>query len=61
MERVCKTLFKSALSLKNEMPATDYPGHQPRRASIETWLDRLLKYSLLPDYKEFVSFQKRRA
>jgi transposase len=57
--RICKTFFKSALSLKNEMSGTDYLGHQPRRVSIENRLDRLLKYSLPPDHKELVSFHKR--
>lgn len=57
--RICKTLFKSALSLKNEMLETDYLGHQPQRVSIEKRLDRLLKYTLPLDYKELVSFRKR--
>lgn len=57
--RVCKNLFKSALSLKNEMSETDYLGHQFQRLSIENRLDRLLKYTVPPGHKELVSFQKR--
>jgi len=57
--RICKTLFKSALTLKNNMSSTDYLGHQPQKALLEKRLDRLLRYRLPPDYRELVSFQKR--
>jgi len=57
--RVCKTLFKTALCLKSNMATTDYLTHQPQRSLIENRLDRLLKYSLPPEHKELVSFQKR--
>jgi len=57
--RVCKALFKSAISLKNKMGCNDYytKGHQ--RLTIEKRLDRLLDYCLPKEHKELVSFQKR--
>ncbi len=57
--RVCKALFKSALALKNNMPPTAYLDHQPRRATLEKRMDRLLIYGLPPEHKELVSFRNR--
>jgi transposase len=58
--RVCKTLFKSAIELKNQMENVDYYNHpSPRRILIEQRLNKLLEYYLPPGYKELIAFQKR--
>ncbi|HSM47254.1 MAG TPA: IS66 family transposase [Draconibacterium sp.] len=57
--RICKTLFKTALSLKNQMSGTDYFILQPKRSLIEKRLDKLLEYSLPTEHEELISFQKR--
>jgi transposase len=57
--RICKTLFKTALSLKNQMSITDYFITQPKRSLIEKRLDKLLEYSLPTEHEELISFQKR--
>lgn len=57
--RICKTLFKTALGLKNQMGGTDYFITQPKRSLIEKRLDKLLGYSLPNNHDELVSFQRR--
>ena len=57
--RVCKTLFQSALDLKNHMNPADYYIHNPRRISIEKRLDRLLSIELPDKHKELISFRNR--
>jgi transposase len=59
--RICKTLFKTALSLKTQMGGTDYFIPQTKRSLIEKRLDKLLRYSLPAKHDELVSFQKRLA
>jgi len=56
---VCKTLFQSALNLKNHMNPADYYIHNPRRISIEKRLDRLLSIELSDKHKELISFRNR--
>ena len=57
--RICKILFKNALSLKNQMDGSDYFIPQAKRPFIEKRLDKLLEYSLPTEHEELVSFQKR--
>jgi transposase len=57
--RVCKTLFKAALSLEKNMTPSDYYIHSPKRKQIEKRMDRLLGYNLPAKHKELVTFQKR--
>lgn len=57
--KICKTLLKSALDLKNQMRDVDYYIHNKQRTLIEKRLDRLLDYNLTQKHKELVTFQKR--
>jgi len=57
--RICKTLFKTALGLKNQMCSADYFNPLLQRSLIEKRLDKLLEYSLPNKHNELVSFQKR--
>lgn len=57
--KVCKTLFQSALKLKNKMKPKDYLINSNQRQAIEKRLDRLLKHPLSEDDKESIAFQKR--
>lgn len=57
--KVCKTIFKSALSLEKQMQKVDYFVHNPRRIQVEIRMDKLLNYSLPKNNKELISFQKR--
>jgi len=56
---VCKTLFLSAVHLKNKMVDVDYYMHNPRRKSMENRLKLLLNYALNKDTKELITFQNR--
>ena len=56
---VSKVLFMSALDLKKQMNQVDYYIQNPKRKNIEKRLDRLLNYSLPPNHKELITFQKR--
>ncbi len=56
---ICKTLFQTALNLEKQMNKVDYYLANPKRAIIENRLEILLNYSLPPNDKELVSFQKR--
>ena len=57
--KVCKTLFKSSLDLKNSMSNNDYYIHNYQRTVIENRLKILLNYSLNKEDKELVTFQNR--
>lgn len=57
--KVCKTLFKSSLDLKNNMSNNDYYIHNYKRNTIENRLKILLNYSLNKEDKELVTFQNR--
>lgn len=57
--KVCKTLLKSSLDLKNNMSNNDYYIHNYQRNTIENRLKTLLNYSLNKENKELVTFQNR--
>ena len=57
--RVCKSVFKQALDLKNKMSEVDYYIHNPARTTLENRLDFLINYKLDKNHKELITFQKR--
>jgi transposase len=57
--RVCKSVFKQALNLKNKMREADYYIHNPARTTLENRLDFLINYKLDKSHKELITFQKR--
>jgi transposase len=54
--RVCKSVFKQALNLKNKMREADYYIHNPARTTLENRLDFLINYKLDKSHKELINY-----
>ncbi len=57
--KTCKSIFLSALNLKNEMSEVEHYTSNSERTNLENRLDEILKHQLPTDNKEMIAFQNR--